>query len=138
MPATDPADALDRLHAAASQGTLGRLCRRHGVRVLTVFGSVLRADAAPRDLDVGVLFEPDRDGDLLAVVNALIELTDCETLDVMDVGRAGPVARARALVGARPLYESEGGAYAQAQMGAALLEWDTAWMRELALDSLAS
>lgn len=133
---TTPRQAYERLRTAAGSGALAALCQHHRVRVLTVFGSALHADADPHDLDVGVLFEPDADADAVAVVNALIALTGCEAVDVLDVTRAPPVARSRALVGAMPLYESERGAYAQAQMGAALLEWDTAWMRQAALDSL--
>lgn len=129
-------EALDRLRAAAASGALESLCRRHDIRVLTAFGSVVHGNGEPGDLDVGIAFEPRAEGDLIAVVNALIEFTGSERVDVMDIGRASPVARSRALIGVLPLYESEPGAYAQAQMAAAVLEWDTAWMRRLALESL--
>lgn len=40
---------------------LARFCRRHGIRKLALFGSVLRADFAPHsDVDVLVEYEPGR------------------------------------------------------------------------------
>ena len=36
---TAPAEALQRLRDAAASGGLDGFCARHGVRVLTVFGS---------------------------------------------------------------------------------------------------
>ena len=104
---------------------------------MTVFGSAVHDAAHADDLDLGVMFEPDADGDIVGLTSALIELTGTDALDVMDAQRASPTARARAIVEALALYESEAGAYAQAQMGAAVLEWDTQWMRRMALDSLA-
>ncbi|MBW3665323.1 MAG: nucleotidyltransferase domain-containing protein [Actinobacteria bacterium] len=131
-----PRAAIATLRSATEDGRLDDLCTRHGIRVLTVFGSATSPDGEPNDLDVAIVFEPDTEGDVIAVVNALIDLTDYEGIDVMDAGRAAPVARTRALVEAEALYESEPGAYAEARTAALLLEWDTAWMRQLALETL--
>lgn len=134
--ATDPREALSRLRAAAADGRLDELCRRHGVRVLTVFGSAVRPAAAPRDLDVAVAFEPHHAGDVLALLDELSELTASDDVDLLVLGRAGPVARERALVRCLPLYESEPTAYASAQVAAMGERMDTEWLRALDLEAL--
>lgn len=46
---------------AIDQAALAALCRRHGIRRLALFGSVLRRDARPdSDVDILVGFEPGR------------------------------------------------------------------------------
>ena len=135
---TDPREALRRLQLAAGDGRLDALCERHSVRILTVFGSVVRPGGAPRDLDVAVGLEPGAAGDLLALIDDLSGLTGSEGIDVMVLHRAGPVARERALVGCLALYESEPGAYATAQMAAVGERMDTDWLRALDLETLRS
>ncbi len=135
---TDPRTALDRLRVAADDGRLEQLCRRHGVRVLTVFGSAARPDTDPRDLDVAVGFEPRHGGDVLALLDELTALTGSDDVDLLVLGRAGPVARERALVQCVPLYESEPTAYATAQIAAMGERMDTAWLRALDLEAMRS
>lgn len=122
--------------AAAESGELDALCARHRVRVLTVFGSAARAEPTARDLDVGVLFEPDTDVDYPAVIGDLIELTGAD-VDLVHLNSGGPLVRERALVGAVALYESEPGAWSSAATAAALQRMDTDWMRRLGLELLA-
>lgn len=51
-----------------SQGALRAFCREHGIRRLSLFGSVLRDDFGPdSDIDVLVEFEPDRIPGLLGI-----------------------------------------------------------------------
>ncbi len=133
---TDPRTALDRLRAAAADGRLEQLCRRHGVRVLTVFGSAVRPGADPRDLDVAVGFERRHGADLLALLDELTVLTGSDDVDLLVLERAGPVARERALVDCLPLYESEPTAYATLQVAAMGERMDTAWLRALDLETL--
>jgi predicted nucleotidyltransferase len=132
-----PLDGLAALQAAAESGELDELCARHRVRILTVFGSAARGEPNPRDLDIGVMFEPDADPDYLAVVNDLIDLTRTDTVDFVHLNRGGPVIRERALVGSIGLYESEPGALAKAQVAAVLERMDTDWMRRLDLELMA-
>lgn len=99
-----------------------------------MFGSALHADGEPRDLDLAVLLQPE--ADLFAVAGALVSLTSCDDVDVMDLGRAELVARAAALVG-EPLYEDHPGRYAQLQMATLPLLAETAWIRRLQLEQLA-
>lgn len=134
----DPRTALHRLRVAAADGGLDELCRRHAVRILTVFGSAVRTDGEPRDLDVAVRFEPGRRGDLLTLLDDLTVLTGSDDLDVLVLEDAGPVARERALVGCVALYESEPRAYATAQVAAVGERLDTAWLRALDLATLRS
>ena len=133
---TDPRTALDELTAAADDGRLEALCRRHGVRVLTVFGSAVRLVGTPRDLDVAVGFEPRHAGDVLALLDDLTVLTGSDDVDLLVLDRAGPVARERALVRCVPLYESEPTAYATAQVAAMGERMDTEWLRALDLETL--
>lgn len=133
---TTPATAVDRLREASATGALDGLCRRHGIRLLTVFGSVLRPGSTPRDLDVAVRFEPATSGNVLALLDDLSRLTGSDGIDLMVLDQAGPVARERALVGCLALYESESGAYADAQMAAMCERMDTDWLRALDLETL--
>ncbi len=47
----------------------------------------------------------------------------------MVLNRAGPVARERALVGGRPLYQHQPDDFANAQIAAIMERLDTAWLR---------
>lgn len=132
-----PLEALDRLRSAASSTELEQACRRLGIRLLVVFGSAIDEDRLrePEDLDVAVLLT---DGtDLVDVVNGLLDLVRCDSLDVMDLGRAGVVARAAALGVCEPLYEDEPGLFANNQMAALAERMDTAWLRRLDLELMA-
>jgi predicted nucleotidyltransferase len=133
---TDPRTALQRLRAAAGDGRLEELCRRHSVRVLTVFGSAVRPDGDPRDLDVAVGFGPKRTPDVLALLDGLAALTGSDDVDLLVLERAGPVARERALVQCVPLYESEPSAYASAQVAAMGERMDTDWLRTIDLETM--
>lgn len=132
----DPRTALQRLEKAAGDGRLDAMAQRHGVRVLTVFGSAIRNAADPRDLDVAVGFEPGQRGDLLALLDDLSRLTGSDDLDLLVLDDAGPVARERALVGCRALYESGPSAYAHAQVAAMGERMDTDWLRAMDLETL--
>lgn len=52
-------------------------CRRHGVRKLSLYGSILRDDFGPdSDIDILVEFGPDGSPSLLDLGGMLMELTD--------------------------------------------------------------
>ncbi|HZW09774.1 MAG TPA: nucleotidyltransferase family protein [Phycisphaerales bacterium] len=56
---------------------LAALCRRHGIAVIRVFGSALRADfGADSDIDILVEFEPGVDPDLFALGGIQQDLSD--------------------------------------------------------------
>lgn len=58
------------------QEELARLCRRYGVRRLSIFGSVLRGtDRADSDIDMLVEFEPDATPSLLDMAKIEDELS---------------------------------------------------------------
>lgn len=132
-----PAHGLARLLAAARSGALDELGARHGLRVLTVFGSAARAEPGARDLDVGVLTEPGTELDVLALQADLVALSEVEAVDLSHLNRAGPVLRERALVGCVALFESAPGHYARAQTAAIGERIDTDPMRRLDLELLA-
>jgi predicted nucleotidyltransferase len=133
-----PREGLDRLRDAAASGALERVCERLGITMLVVFGSATTPDRVPRDLDVAVRLRDGAPADVVDVTNALIDLTGTTDIDVMDLGSAGVVARARALGGgSEPLYEAESGAVALAQMGALAYAMETAPMRRRDLELLA-
>ncbi|WP_298806523.1 hypothetical protein [uncultured Pseudokineococcus sp.] len=140
---TTALEALDALRAAASGGRLADLCRRHDVDLFSAFSSAVRASRAdvggpaPRDLDVAIRFGSPG-GDLVGVVTELVELLHWDAVDVMDLARAGVVARSRALgPGAEPLFEAAPGRYALAQMAALTTEMETERMRRRDLELLA-
>lgn len=134
---SEPREALATLRDLADRGELDHFCEERGIRLLVAFGSVAdRQRAEPGDLDLAVLIE---DGvPLVAVVNAFTSLLGTDAVDVVDVRRADPVLRHRALVGAVvPLYECERGLFAEEQIAAMLTYMDTAWLRRLDLETMA-
>jgi uncharacterized protein len=57
--------------------TLDRFCRAHGIRKLSLFGSVLHGTARPdSDIDLLVEFEPDARPGLLDIAGMEIELSE--------------------------------------------------------------
>jgi len=134
---TTPAEALAGLRAAARSGELTRLGDDLGLTLVLVFGSAERGEPDARDLDVAVAARPGTRVDALAVVSTLIELTRFDGMDVMDLDRAGPVARQQALVPGEPLYEFEPGAFITEQMRASGERLSTEWMRRHSLERLA-
>jgi predicted nucleotidyltransferase len=135
--AASPADGLARLRAAAETGELDTFCKRHHVRILTVFGSTARGEPTARDLDIGIMAEPGADFDIIDAVNDLMDLTRLNDVDVAHLNRGGPEIRESALVGSIPLYESEPGVPAEAQIAAIGERMDTDWMRRMDLELLA-
>lgn len=132
----DPVEALRLLTASADAGEDGELtslCRAYGVELLVAFGSATRTDTTPRDLDVAVRFSRPRP-DLLGFLDALGTLAETMALDLMDLGRAGPVARERALTNGIPLVELVPGMFAREQMHAITERMDTDWLRRLELE----
>ncbi|HQT96212.1 MAG: nucleotidyltransferase [Acidobacteria bacterium 37-65-4] len=87
---------------------LAALCRRHGIRRLALFGSVLRGDARPNsDVDVLVEFEPGRAPGFrfIAIQDELSHLLG-RTVDLNTPGFLSPHFRDRILREAFPLYEA--------------------------------
>lgn len=132
-----PLDALAVLQGAAASGALGRWADGRGVTLVTVFGSAVDPGRVgePHDLDVAVLRAAQTS--LLDVVNDLLAMLRYDGLDVLDLLRAGPVAREQALVYGELLYERPVGLAARLQMAATTQRMDTAWLRRLQLDALA-
>lgn len=133
----DPRSALAALRDAAAACGLDGFCERHRIRVLTAFGSVVRGEPEPRDLDIGVLTETDALLDMGAAVAELAALADFDGVDLVYLNRGGPLIRERALVGSVGLYESEPAALANAQMAAMAERVETDPMRRLNLRMLA-
>lgn len=129
-PAT-PRSAL----AALRDGAAGDLAQRHGLDLLVAFGSVVRTDGQPRDLDLAVRSAGALD--VLALLQDVYELTGLEEVDVLDLRRAGAVAAFEALEHGVLLYESHPGRFVEAHVGAWSLHADEAWLRRRQLESLA-
>jgi uncharacterized protein len=66
------------LHAIDfDQTKIADFCRRHGVRRLSIFGSVLRDDFRPdSDVDVLVEFDPEKTPSLLDLGGMQVELSE--------------------------------------------------------------
>ncbi len=57
---------------------IARICRRHGIRRLALFGSVLRDEFSPSsDVDVLIDFEPGRSPSLFRLQDIEDELSNC-------------------------------------------------------------
>lgn len=134
-PTSDPREALARLLAARDEGGLDALVGRHGVDLLVVFGSVLRDDGSPGDLDLAV--GHDGRADLMAMMTDLYHVTQFEHFDLLDLARAGIVSRGEALGDGRLLWERQDGAFAERQVVALATMWDTRWLRDIELRQLA-
>jgi predicted nucleotidyltransferase len=134
---TTPTEAFATLQDAERSGELARLAERLSLALVVVFGSAARGEAAPRDLDVAVSSRPGTRLDILDVVNALIDLTGFDDVDVMDLDRADALARQHALVPGEPLYEFEPGGFAREQLRASAERLSTEWMRRADLALLA-
>ncbi len=135
-----PYDALRRLRSMAATGELDALCERHGVELLVAHGSVLAAEPVrpARDLDLAFQFRHGIEPDVLALTNDLLQAARFDDVDLMDLQRAGPVARARALAPqSLPLYEASPGIFAEAQMAALTTEMETRRLRRLDLELMA-
>lgn len=130
-----PSSALQRLREESAQ--LNVLCDEYAVILLTAFGSVLRPEAEPHDLDLGVLFEYAGEHDALGLRDDLVALAGYEGIDLVVLNGAGPVIRERALVGAEVLHEARKSVHANAAVAATMERMDTAWLRDLALEELA-
>lgn len=126
--------ALARLREAAADGTLDRVLEPLDVDLLGAFGSALRDDGDPGDLDIGARFTGK--ARLLELIDALVALTNYDRIDVAVITGDHPVLDANALTGL-PLYEREAGQFAEAQMAALGHSRDTAWLRTLDLEQLA-
>lgn len=131
-----PSDGLARLRGLADGGGLDPICERHGIAVLTVFGSTARREPNPRDLDIAVLLRPGRRPDYLPLIDDLQRASGTD-IDLVVLNNADVILRERALAEAVPLYEVVPGAWIRAATTAVLERMDTAWMRRLELDLLA-
>jgi len=66
-----------RVKIAVPKGQIAEFCRRHHIRKLALFGSVLREDFRPdSDIDVLVEFEPDHIPGLIRFAGMELELSD--------------------------------------------------------------
>jgi uncharacterized protein len=73
---------------------LAELCRRHGIRRLSLFGSVLRGTDRPdSDVDLLVEFEPGRTPGLLALARIELELSDLLAGRKVDLRTAEDLSR---------------------------------------------
>ena len=64
---------------------LAQLCRRHRIRKLSLFGSVLRGTARQdSDVDLLVEFEPGQKPGLIGMANLEVELSDFEKQQMRD------------------------------------------------------
>lgn len=76
---------------------------------------------------------------MVDLVNDLLRLLHFDDVDLMDLGRAGPVPRARALApDSLVLYESEPGVFATAQMAAITEAMETRDLRRRDLALMAN
>lgn len=103
------AEAVPAGRITVSPEVIGDFCRRHHVRKLSLFGSVLRDDFRPEsDVDVLVEFDPAHGPGLIAMAAMEIELSGLlgRKVDFLTPGFLSPYFRERVLREARPLYDA--------------------------------
>lgn len=103
---------------------------------MTVFGSAVPDAGGASDLDVAVATTGPLDR--LALVGDLADLTRSDDVDLLVLDGATPTARFAGLVSALPLHEAAPGLFARTQMAAALEFYETAWLRDLDLQRMAT
>jgi len=99
---------MARAHISIPTDALTDFCRRHHIRKLALFGSVLRDDFRPdSDVDVLVEFEPDHIPGL-AFFGMQDELSEIlgRRVDLNTAGFLSPLFRDQVLAEADVLYES--------------------------------
>jgi uncharacterized protein len=96
------------LRISVPQAAIAEFCRRHHIRRLALFGSVIRADFGPNsDVDVLVEFEPDHVPGL-AFFDMQDELSDLlgRQVDLNTAGFLSPYFRDSVIAGAHVLYDA--------------------------------
>ncbi len=138
MTATTPTHALETLRAAAASGALTTVCDRHHVALLVAFGSAVNGPVRDhaRDLHIAVLTKRGRS--TLELLAELSDLTRFDAIDLLGLGRAAPVASVEALLHGDVLFEREPGMADRLLAGAATEKMDTQWLRDWALELMAS
>jgi predicted nucleotidyltransferase len=129
-------EVVDRLSGAVESGELAELCVRTDVQLMVLFGSAARTPSSAADVDLAVSFGSGT-GDQLQLLEELYRLTGYEGFDILDLDRAGAVARERALVGARLLHQARSGDFAERQIAAIMERMDTDEMRRVELELMA-
>lgn len=132
----DAATTRASLLAAADDRRLEQACATLGIELLVLFGSGVDAET-PADVDLAVGYEPEAEHDLLALLDAVAGLAPGDHVDVLDLDRAGPVARVQALTRGRVLVERTPGVFTRREMFALGEYAETSHMREALLRELA-
>lgn len=125
-------EAVRELRAAVDDGRLRAVCLRHGIDLLVWHGSSRKDPDRAGDVDLAYLPVYGQDPDHLAVVNDLLDLLG-DTIDVLPIHRADPVAAWAALGRGERLVELTEHRFAEAQMRAFGEYRDTQRYRDLAL-----
>ena len=102
------ADTLAESRVRLDPAALRALCRRHRVRRLSLYGSVLRPDFRPdSDVDLLVEFEPGRVPGLLGFIALQEELADLlgAEVDLVSSDGLSPYMRDEILASRSSLYE---------------------------------
>lgn len=133
-----PSDALTVLRAASRDGTLDKLCDRHGVSLFLVFGSTVTGATAGTAQDLEIAVHSDGHLDVLGMLADLTDLTGLDAIDLLDLRRAGPVAAVQALHHGEVLLERRSDLADRLLMRATLEKMDTQWLRDWALELMAS
>lgn len=71
------------------------------------------------------------------LLEALMELVGADEVDLLVLDQASPTARCHGLVEAVPVYEDLAGRFAHTQLAAALVFYETEWLRLVDLEMLA-
>lgn len=138
MDATSPSDALATLRAESRSGVLDDLCERHGLSLLVAFGSAVTNSMRDGAKDLDIAVHSDDAIDVIGLLADLTDLTSLDAIDLLDLRRAGPVVAVEALHNGEVLVERRPHLADRLLMRATLEKLDTQWLRDWALELMAS
>lgn len=127
--------AMQTLERLRSDSGLEALCAQLGIDLLVVFGSAVREPEIANDVDLA--YWGDGSSSVVDVINAFTDRFG-EQLDILELRRAGTIARFEALGRGRILVERRPGLFADLQMAAFGEFEDTRELRRLALEMMSS
>lgn len=125
------------LRSKATTGELETFCHAHDVTLLVAFGSAVSGPLpeSAKDLDLAFLSSTSTHLDLLADLSTWLGFDE---IDLLDLRQAGAVAKVEALLHGEALYEQSAGTADRLLSIAAVEKMDTQWLRDWALDLMAS
>lgn len=97
------------IETLSTSPALAKVCRKHGIRLMVLFGSYARGFARPEsDYDIAVEFNDGRNMDWLKLTEDLVPHFPSNRIDIVELGKAPPLLAWCAATKGRALYDLDG------------------------------